>query len=119
MGNIESIFGSMVFSDTVMRSLLPHDTYEKLQKTIQEGRDLDRSVADVVANAMKDWAISKGATHFTHWFQPLTDVTAEKHDAFFDAHRPLRHRHGVFRQGTDQGRAGRLFLPLGRIACHL
>ena len=82
MGNIESIFGSMVFSDTVMRSLLPHDTYEKLQKTIQEGRDLDRSVADVVANAMKDWAISKGATHFTHWFQPLTDVTAEKHDAF-------------------------------------
>ena len=82
MGNIESIFGSMVFSDTVMRSLLPHDTYEKLQKTIQEGRDLDRGVADVVANAMKDWAISKGATHFTHWFQPLTDVTAEKHDAF-------------------------------------
>ena len=72
----------MVFSDTVMRSLLPHDTYEKLQKTIQEGRDLDRGVADVVANAMKDWAISKGATHFTHWFQPLTDVTAEKHDAF-------------------------------------
>ena len=82
MGNIESIFGSMVFSDTVMRSLLPHDTYEKLQKTIQEGRDLDRGVADVVANAMKDWAISKGATHFTHWFQPLTDVTAEKHDAY-------------------------------------
>ena len=82
MGNIEAIFGSMVFSDTVMRSLLPHDTYEKLQKTIQEGRDLDRGVADVVANAMKDWAISKGATHFTHWFQPLTDVTAEKHDAF-------------------------------------
>ncbi len=82
MGNIEAIFGSMVFSDTVMRSLLPHDTYEKLQKTIQEGRELDRGVADVVANAMKDWAISKGATHFTHWFQPLTDVTAEKHDAF-------------------------------------
>ena len=65
MGNIESIFGSMVFSDTVMRSLLPHDTYEKLQKTIQEGRDLDRGVADVVANAMKDWAIEKGATHYT------------------------------------------------------
>ena len=119
MGNIESIFGSMVFSDTVMRSLLPHDTYEKLQKTIQEGRDLDRGVADVVANAMKDWAIAKGATHFTHWFQPLTGVTAEKHDAFSDAHRRLQHRHGVLRQGADQGRAGRLLLPLRRTARHL
>ena len=82
MGNIESIFGSMVFSDTVMRSLLPHDTYEKLQKTIQDGKPLDLEVANVVANAMKDWAIEKGVTHFTHWFQPMTGITAEKHDSF-------------------------------------
>ncbi len=90
MGNIEAIFGSMVFSDRVMRSLLPHDTYEKLQMTIREGRELDRGIADVVANAMKDWAVSKGATHFTHWFQPLTDVTAEKHDAFLNPTGPCQ-----------------------------
>ncbi|NLD59096.1 MAG: glutamine synthetase type III, partial [Clostridiales bacterium] len=82
MSGIEAVFGSMVFNESAMRSLLPHDTYDKLQKTIQEGRELDRSIADVVANAMKDWAVSKGATHFTHWFQPLTGITAEKHDAF-------------------------------------
>ena len=82
MANIHETFGSMVFNDTVMRERLPKDTYKALKRTMQEGRSLDPMVANVVANAMKDWAIEKGATHFTHWFQPLTDVTAEKHDSF-------------------------------------
>ncbi|HIU34945.1 MAG TPA: glutamine synthetase III [Candidatus Pullichristensenella excrementigallinarum] len=72
----------MVFNDSVMRARLPRATFEALQKTIREGLELDRNIADVVANAMKDWALEKGATHFTHWFQPMTGITAEKHDAF-------------------------------------
>ena len=72
----------MVFNDSVMQERLPGDTYKQLQATIQNGRGLDAAVANVVANAMKDWAIEKGATHFTHWFQPMTGVTAEKHDSF-------------------------------------
>lgn len=80
--NVPSIFGSMVFNDDVMRERLPKEVYKSLTKTIATGRTIDASVADVVANAMKDWAIEKGATHYTHWFQPLTGVTAEKHDSF-------------------------------------
>ncbi len=82
MVNIPEIFGSMVFSNTVMRERLPKDIYETIQQTIRDGRHLDINVANAVANAMKDWAIEKGATHFTHWFQPMTGVTAEKHDSF-------------------------------------
>jgi glutamine synthetase len=82
MQNLSETFGSMVFGDSVMRERLPKDTYKALKKTIQEGKSLDLSVANVVANAMKDWAIEKGATHFTHWFQPMTGITAEKHDSF-------------------------------------
>ena len=80
--NIPEIFGSMVFNDDVMRERLPADVYASLSTTIQRGTALDPSIADCVANAMKDWAIEKGATHYTHWFLPLTGVTAEKHDAF-------------------------------------
>ncbi len=80
--NIPALFGSMVFNDDVMRSRLPKEVYRALTKTIATGRTIDPAIADVVANAMKDWAIEKGATHYTHWFQPLTGVTAEKHDAF-------------------------------------
>ncbi len=80
--NIPALFGSMVFNDDVMRSRLPKEVYRQLTKTIATGRTIDPAIADVVANAMKDWAIEKGATHYTHWFQPLTDVPAEKHDAF-------------------------------------
>ena len=80
--NVPELFGSMVFNDDVMRARLPKDTYKSLRKTIQQGSPLELDVANVVANAMKDWAIEKGATHFTHWFQPLTGVTAEKHDSF-------------------------------------
>ena len=82
MKNIPDIFGSMVFNDDVMRERLPEDVYESLSTTIRQGTPLDPSIADCVANAMKDWAIEKGATHYTHWFLPLTGVTAEKHDAF-------------------------------------
>ena len=79
---IPELFGSMVFNDDVMRQRLPKEVYKALTKTIEKGRTIDPAIADVVANAMKDWAIEKGATHYTHWFQPLTGVTAEKHDAF-------------------------------------
>ena len=76
------IFGSNVFNDEVMKERLPKNTYKILRKTIDQGSPLDPSVADVVANAMKDWALEKGATHYTHWFQPMTGLTAEKHDSF-------------------------------------
>ena len=82
MAFIEDNFGINVFNDSVMRQRLPKETYRTLHKTIDEGRRLDPQVASIVANAMKDWAIEHGATHYTHWFQPLNSVTAEKHDAF-------------------------------------
>ena len=82
MINVPEIFGCMVFNDQVMRERLPKEVYKSLTKTIATGKAIDPTIADCVANAMKDWAIEKGATHYTHWFQPLTGVTAEKHDAF-------------------------------------
>ena len=80
--NVPELFGSMVFNETVMRERLPKDVYKKLKQTMREGTAIDAEVAPVVATAMKDWALSKGATHYTHWFQPLTGITAEKHDSF-------------------------------------
>ena len=80
--NVPDIFASMVFNDDVMRERLPKDVYKSLRKTIDNGKDLDITVANAVANAMKDWAIEKGATHYTHWFQQMTGITAEKHDSF-------------------------------------
>ena len=82
MKDIPELFGSMVFNDQVMQQRLPADVYQALRRTVENGRRLDPSVAAVVASAMKDWAIEKGATHFTHWFQPMTGITAEKHDSF-------------------------------------
>ncbi|MDR2047647.1 MAG: glutamine synthetase III [Clostridiales bacterium] len=82
VGNLKELFSSMVFNEKVMKERLPKDTYKSLKKTISEGSTLDLETANVVANAMKDWAIEKGATHFTHWFQPMTGITAEKHDSF-------------------------------------
>lgn len=82
MKDVPSMFGSMVFNDSVMRARLPQDVYKALKKTMTQGTHLELDVANVVANAMKDWAIEKGATHFTHWFQPMTGITAEKHDSF-------------------------------------
>ena len=80
--NMSETFGSLVFNDTVMKQRLPHDTYKALKKMLKTRGSLTREIADVVANAMKDWAIEKGATHYTHWFQPMTGITAEKHEAF-------------------------------------
>ena len=82
MSTVPEIFGSMVFNDATMRQRLPKETYKALKKTIDNGEPLDLSVANIVANAMKDWACEMGATHFTHWFQPLTGITSEKHDSF-------------------------------------
>ncbi len=82
MKNVPALFGSMVFNDSVMQERLPKETYRALKRTMENGRRLDPAVAAVVANAMKDWAIEKGATHYTHWFQPMTGITAEKHDSF-------------------------------------
>ena len=83
--NAAEIFGQNVFNDKVMRERLPKKVYNELHKTIDEGKELDPMTAEVVAAAMKDWAVEKGATHYTHWFQPLTGFTAEKHDAFLTA----------------------------------
>ena len=80
--NVPELFGNMVFNEEVMRQRLPYEVFKSLKKTVEQGKEIDPSIADVVANAMKDWAIEKGATHYTHWFQPLTGVTAEKHDSF-------------------------------------
>lgn len=82
MKDIPNLFGSLVFNDSIMKARLPKETYKSLKNTIQAGKPLNLEVATVVANAMKDWAIEKGATHYTHWFQPMTGVTAEKHDSF-------------------------------------
>ena len=81
-GNVPELYGSMVFNDKIMRDKLPKDIYKALKKTIEKGTHLELDVANAVALAMKEWAVENGATHFTHWFQPLTGYTAEKHDSF-------------------------------------
>ena len=96
--NVSEIFGSHVFNDSVMKARLPKAVYKDLKKTIEEGTELNPAIADVVANEMKEWAIEKGATHYTHWFQPLTGVTAEKHDAFINPEQHLKQediQHGI------------------------
>ena len=80
--NAAEIFGKNVFNESVMRQRLPKDVFKKMKKTMEDGAELDPSIAGVVAHAMKEWAMERGATHYTHWFQPLTGVTAEKHDSF-------------------------------------
>ena len=82
--DVPELFGSHVFNDRVMRQRLPKNVYKELKETIELGKELNPAIADTVANAMKDWAVEMGATHFTHWFQPMTGVTAEKHDAFIN-----------------------------------
>ena len=95
MTTVPEIFGSMVFDSRVMKARLSGEVYHSLKHTIQKGAKLDLSVANAVADAMKDWAVENGVTHFTHWFQPLTGITAEKHDSFItpapDGALPLRH----------------------------
>ena len=82
MANIPEYFGSLVFDERVMKARLPGEVYYSLKQTIRRGERLNAGVADAVADAMRDWALEHGATHFTHWFQPMTNVTAEKHDSF-------------------------------------
>ena len=82
MKNVPEVFGSMVFNDKIMQEKLPKDVYKTLKQTIKNGKPLELDIANVVAHAMKEWALEKGATHYTHWFQPMTGVTAEKHDSF-------------------------------------
>ena len=84
MAHVSEIYGSMVFNEHVMKERLPSATYKSLTKTIKEGKPLDIEVANVVAHAMKEWAIEHGATHYTHWFQPLSGITSEKHDSFLN-----------------------------------
>ena len=108
--NVAEIFGKNVFNETVMKERLPKSVFKKMKKTIEDGAELDPSIADVVAHAMKDWAIERGATHYTHWFQPLTGVTAEQHDSFISA---------PDAEGAHQGRAGCILLPVRRPACYL
>src|SRR6478609_4472536 len=80
--SIRQLFGINVFSDEVMRARLPENVYKALRNTIKKGAPLDASIADVVAATMREWAMERGATHYTHWFQPMTGLTAEKHDSF-------------------------------------
>ena len=87
MRTVSDYFGCMVFDDRMMRAKLSAEVYASLRKTIDEGMDLDIGVANAVAEAMKNWAVEKGATHYTHWFQPLTGITAEKHDSFISPSR--------------------------------
>ena len=102
--NVADIFGENVFNDTVMQERLPKKVYKNLRKTIEEGKDLDLETADVIAHEMKEWAIEKGATHYTHWFLPLTGVTAEKHDSFYLSSTSERKGSDDFlRKGIDQG----------------
>ena len=83
---ISNVFGTKVFNDEVMQEYLPKKTYQALKKTIENGEELTPEMANVVAHGMKEWALSNGATHYTHWFQPMTGVTAEKHDSFIFMH---------------------------------
>ena len=107
----QELFAPNVFSKAVMKDRLPKPVYKSLLKTIESGEKLDPSIADVVASAMKDWAIEKGATHYAHVFYPLTGATAEKHDSFLSPERRRRRDRGVQRQPADPGRAGRIELP--------
>ncbi len=117
--NVPGLFGSNVFNEKIMKERLPKETYKALKKTIEMGASLQPETAAVVANAMKDWAIEKGATHYTHWFQPLTGSTAEKHDSFIAPTDGWQRDHGVLRQTAHSGRAGCLILPQRRAARHL
>ena len=104
-------FGANVFSPAVQKERLSNETYERLNNTLANGEALDPSLADEVAEAMKEWALERGATHYTHMFQPLTGLTAEKHDSFFEPERRRRRDRRLLRQGADPGRARRLLVP--------
>ena len=101
MSGMTEEFGSMVFSDAVMQQRLPAEIYSALRSARQYGKRLTLAEADVVAEAMRDWAIERGATHYTHWFQPMTGITAEKHDSFLSPAKDGGALHGVFGQASS------------------
>ena len=113
MSKIPEIYGSMVFNEHTMQERLPSATYKDLMRTIKKGEPLNLEVANVVAHAMKEWAIEKGATHYTHWFQPLSGITSEKHDSFLD---PTGDGRAIM---SFSGKARRLELPVRRPARNL
>ena len=115
--SVAEIFGENVFNDAVMQERLPKKTYKELKKTIEEGKELQTATADVIAHEMKEWAIEKGATHYSHWFQPLTGATAEKHDSFISA--PKSDGEGVFGKRADHRSTGCICLPVRRTAFHI
>ena len=95
--NVTEIFASKVFNEEQMQQRLAKDTFKELQKTIRDGKPLNIKIANAVAHAMKEWALENGATHFTHWFQPMTGVTAEKHDFLMEVYVPLLKLEGILR----------------------
>ena len=115
--NVPEIFGSMVFNEKEMKKRLSKESYTSLKRTMVQGSPLEEGVANEVASAMKDWAIEKGATHYSHWFQPLTGITAEKHEGF--PRRRRRHNYVFQRQRTYKRRARRIFFSFRRQAFNI
>lgn len=105
MTSVPKLFGSEVFNETVMKDRLPTATYKAFKNAVLKGEPLDLPIANIIANAMKDWALEHGATHFTHWFQPMTGITAEKHESFITPTADGACYYGFFGQGTGTGRA--------------
>ena len=96
-------FGSLTFNDEAQRARLPKDVYRALRRAVAHGEPIEPAVADTIASALKDWAVEHGATHYTHWFQPMTGITAEKHDSFLSPTTGRPGGGGIQRQGADQG----------------
>jgi glutamine synthetase type III len=103
--SVPKLFGSLVFNESVMKDRLPAATFKAFKKAVFAGEPLDLAIANIIANAMKDWALEHNCTHFTHWFQPMTGITAEKHESFHQPHSRRPRYHGIFRQRINSGRA--------------
>ena len=112
-GRFDELYGSCVFNDVVMKQRLPDHIYQSLKHTVNEGTSLEPSIADEVAAAMREWAVENGATHFTHWFQPLTGITAERHDSFLQPDSDGKAIFGIFRENAHPRRDGCVQLPSG------
>ena len=106
-------FGSLTFNEEVQRARLPRDVYRTLRRAVAHGESIDPATADIIASALKDWAVEHGATHYTHWFQPLTGITAEKHDSFLSPSAGWPRGRRVQRQGTGQGEPDASSFPSG------
>ena len=116
---LPELFGSRVFNEETMKERLSGACYQAWKRCVTDGASLELAAANEIAGAMKTWAVERGCTHYTHWFQPMTGVTAEKHDSFIAPAEGGRVIYGIFRQESGAGRGGRLLLPLRRPAGHL